>query len=202
MSHVQPTIKPLPIAERIHEWLKYDGPPERPSAPKLSRSDREVWARWQAILSKVLKTGVTWADARAEICSTFDISDATYFRDVRGISLIYPQLVLVSREMRKVQLQEMAMEAWKIAREKKNVRDMNGALKNLITLDGFDRDEPDRIDPDKLNPGIIPLVMDDESRKALQLLVTSNNVLDLTPDTDPYATIDVTHEEVKDENPG
>lgn len=177
---VNPYQQPIPVADRILEYLQYHGDPRRPSAPKLSERDKEIWVRWQAILSKILKEGLSWADAKAVVCRTFNISEATYWRDVRGVSSIYPDVVEVNREMRKIQYREMAQKAWQIAAKKGDAKAMSSALKNLISLDGFDRDVPDKIDAEKLNPGLYTIVLDDNTREMLRLLRKQSSVIDLT----------------------
>jgi hypothetical protein len=162
---------------RIYEWLTYSGDPRRPSAPKLHKNDMEVYERLVQLRTCMLQSGMSMQEAMAFMMTTFDISHAQFYTDYRGLATVFGDLEKENREFEKLRLKSLAMKAYRLAEIKEDSKAMSSALRNLIMLGGFDKEEPDSIDPDRLNPGAYALVLDDDTRKVLNSLVQGTGTI-------------------------
>lgn len=168
-----------PVYWRLYEWLTYSGDPRRPSAPKLHKNDQEVYDRLIQLRTLLLQKGHSYHDAMLIMCKMYSISDTQFFQDYRGLCMLFGDLEKESREFEKLRLKELAMKAYQLAIKKEDSKAMSSAIRNLITLGGFDREDPDTIDPERLNPGAYALVLDEETRRVLNSLVQGSSVINL-----------------------
>lgn len=168
-----------PVYWRLYEWLTYSGDPRRPSAPKLHKNDQEVYERLVQLRTFLLQHGASYHDAMKMMCKNFQISDTQFFQDYRGLCLLFGDLEKESREFEKLRLKELSMRAYQMAIKKEDSKAMSAAIRNMITLGGYDKEEPEAIDPERLNPGAYALVLDEETRRVLNSLVQGSSVINL-----------------------
>lgn len=166
----------IPVYNRIRDWLMYDGDERRPSAPKLLKDDQIVWDRLQYLRSLLTQKALSYHDALPVVMRTYNISEATFWRDVRGLNYIAGDLEDENRSFEKIRLKELALRAYQMAVSQKDNKGMSAAVRNLIQLNGFDREEENGIDPEKLNPGMYALVLDETAREFFQQMLGQGSV--------------------------
>lgn len=189
-----------PVIERLRNWLMYDGDPNRPSAPKVMEEDLKTWERLQFLRTLLTQKALSYHDCLPIMCKTFDINENKYWADVRGLCSLVGDLEANNRDMERVRLKELSLKAFQMAAKKEDSKGMSAAVANLIKLNGFDRDEPEKIDPEKLNPGMYALVMEEDVRQLFYNALTQTGSLDMSrllqnvseaAETIPYEQIEI-----------
>jgi hypothetical protein len=143
---------------RIREWMLYDGPAERPSAPRLWDEDRLVYERLIQLRTLLFQKAHDYHDAMKVMMRTYGISEITFNRDYRGLTYIFGDLEEESKEFERARLKAIG---WKIMQDclaKGDNKTATSMHKNLIALGGHDREDADPIDPERLDPGMVPCI--------------------------------------------
>lgn len=166
--------------ERIREWLLYDGPEERPSAPKLWEEDKVVYERLVQLRSLYFQKALTYHDAMKVMGKQYGISEATFMRDHNGLVYVFGDLQMESKEFDKIRLREIQFKILQQCLASGDMKSANQAMGNLIKLGGHDRDEGEKIPLELLNPGAYALVLDEVAQKALSAFLNAGPVLDLS----------------------
>jgi hypothetical protein len=165
---------------RIREWMLYDGPAERPSAPRLWDEDRLVYERLIQLRTLLFQKAHDYHDAMKVMMRTYGISEITFNRDYRGLTYIFGDLEEESKEFERARLKAIG---WKIMQDclaKGDNKTATSMHKNLIALGGHDREDTDPIDPERLDPGMYALVLDAEVRELFMRSLASAGSLDVS----------------------
>jgi hypothetical protein len=174
------TARKLPMTyERIREWMMYDGPEERPSAPKLWEEDKVVYGRLIQLRALLFQKAHDYHDAMKVMMRSYGISEVTFNRDYRGLIYIFGDLEAESKEFERARLKAIG---WKIMQDCLSKGDNKTATsmhKNLISLGGHDREEREGVPLEMLNPGAYALVIDEAGQKALAALMSAGPVINL-----------------------
>lgn len=165
----------IPVNDRIRDWLM-----DTSGRKKLSEADQVVWGRLQTLRSLLTENAYSLHDALKVMQKSYDISEATYWRDVSGVFLIFGDVVESNRQAQKWILYELGMKTFQLAAKKEDVKAMASAHRNLLALMGFDRDEADGIDPEKLNPGMYALVLDEQAKEFFENLLVGQGSVNLS----------------------
>lgn len=192
----------IPAYNRIRDWLMYDGDPKRPSAPVLLDSDHVIYDRLQTLRSLLTQKAYSYQGAMPIMIKTYQISEATYWRDVRGLRIILGDLEDENRAFEKHRLKELAMMAYQMAMTQKDNKGMTQAVKNLIILNGLDREEDNGIDPEKLNPGMYALVLDEAAKGFFNHLLEGQGSVNLSNFTNPQKEEYAEAEVISDDDGG
>jgi hypothetical protein len=166
--------------ERIREWLLYDGPEERPSAPKLWEEDKVVYERLVQLRALYFQKALTYHDALKVMAKQYGLSEATFMRDHNGLIYVFGDLQLESKEFDKIRLREIQFKILQQCLANGDMKSANQAMGNLIKLGGHDRDEGEKIPLELLNPGAYALVLDEAGQKFANMLLNSGPVVNLT----------------------
>lgn len=87
----------------------------------------------------------------------YDISDATAYRDMKLMSLVFGPLMQVHKDMKRAIADKMIEEVWEQAKNKEDRRTMAMLIKNYITLHQLDREDADL--PDLSGFDFQPIIM-------------------------------------------
>lgn len=172
---------------RIRDWVLYDGPAERPSAPKLWDEDKVVYERLVQLRTLLFQKAHGYHDAMKVICRTYGISEVTFNRDYRGLIFIFGDLEAESKEFERMRYKEVQQKILQMALANNDLKTANAAMANLIKLGGHDRDDAEMIDPDKLNPGMYALMLDGDVRNLFLGWLASRGSLDISKMMDSMA---------------
>lgn len=85
-----------------------------------------------------------------------DISPMQAYRDLKAATDLFGDVLQTSKEAKKYVVEQYAMEVLKMAKNSKNpdLKEMNAAIKNLIEINGFKRDDSDLPDVSKIQPPV------------------------------------------------
>lgn len=166
--------------DRIRDWMLYDGPAERPSAPKLWDEDKVVYERLVQLRTLLFQKAYGYHDAMGVMMRTYGISEATYNRDYRGLIFIFGDLEAEGKEFERMRYKEIQQKILQQCLSVKDWKGANTAMGNLIRLGGHDREDADPIDPERLNPGLYALMLDAEVRDFLLDSLASRGSLDVS----------------------
>lgn len=164
----------MPVIERIRDWLN-----DETGRVKLHDGDETVWGRLQILRSLLTENAYSVNDALPVMQKSTGISEATFWRDVRGLFSLFGDIMISNREGRKYLLSELNMKTFQMAAKKEDPKAMAAAVKNMITLEGFDREEVEVLDIDRLKPFVVT-VLDEDTRQVLNRLREGDGVIDLT----------------------
>lgn len=185
--------------ERIREWMLYDGPAQRPSAPALWEEDKVVYARLLQLRALYFQKSKSYHEAMLIMCETYDISEATFNRDHHGLIYIFGDLEAESREFDKQRIKEMLLRAYRMAEEKQDSKGMTAAAAQLLKLGGHDREERDAVPLELLNPGAYVLMVSEEDKQLIRnALMSGEGVIDVDSMNKSAAmqVEDIEHEDV------
>jgi hypothetical protein len=193
----------LPLCyERIRDWLVYDGPAERPSAPKLWMEDKVVYERLVQLRTLLFQKAYSVNDAMSMMIKTYGISEATYYRDYRGLEFVFGDLVAEGKNFERLRYKEIQQKILQMALANKDMKAANAAMSNLIKLGGHDREDVEAIDPERLNPGMYALLLDSEVRDFIMGALASRGSLDISKLMDSMAQDIEVENENADEKDG
>lgn len=171
----------LPLTyDRIREWMLYDGPEHRPSAPKLWEEDKVVYDRLVQLRALLFQKAHGYHDAMKVMMRTYGISEATYNRDYRGLVYIFGDLEAESKEFERMRYKEIQQKILQMALAANDLKAANAAMANLIKIGGHDREEREGVPLELLNPGAYALVIDEAGQQALKALLGAGPVVDLS----------------------
>ncbi len=91
------------------------------------------------------------------IMSTFGVSEATAWRDMRLVDLIFGPTEKMSKDLRRAIAQEMILKTRELAEAKKDTRTMAQCEKNFISLHALDKEDPEL--PDLSNFEFHPIIV-------------------------------------------
>ncbi len=165
----------IPVIERIRDFLLDDT-----DRIKLLEDEQRVWSRIQSLRSLLTENAYSIHDALPIMQKSYGISEATFWRDVRGLFSLFGDILVSNRQGQKWLMYELGMKNYQMAAKVGDVKAMASAHRNMITLLGFDRDEPETIDPEKLNPGMYALVIEEDVRELFSAALSSAGSLDVS----------------------
>jgi virulence-associated protein VapD len=122
----------------------------------------------------------------------FGISDRQAKRDVQDAMLLYGDTTQTDKQASRLIATEMAMITFQRAAEKNDYNAMNQAVKNLIKVNGLDKEDPDRPDFNKLQGSIYVQALDEQSQTALRRMMAKPGSLDFNK----VDIQDVEHEDI------
>lgn len=166
--------------ERIREWMMYSGSPQRPSAPKLWEEDKVVWERLVQLKALLFQKAFSLNDAQAAQMKMYNISEATFYRDYKGLVYIFGDLLEENKDFERSRLKEIQQKVLQMALKNNDLKAANAAIANLIKLGGHDRDDKESVPLELLNPGAYALVLDEAGQKAIKALLDAGPVVDLS----------------------
>lgn len=77
------------------------------------------------------------------LMNTYGISDATAYRDLKLMSLVFGPLMKINKDMLREIVDQMILETYKEAKEKGDRKTQSMLIKNRISLHGLDREDAD-----------------------------------------------------------
>ena len=109
----------------------------------------------------------------------YDVSSAQAYRDIRNATNLYGDLRKAEKEGIRWILYDMVMQDYQQAREEGDRKNANASMKNLITIAGVDREDPELPDFGKLQPPPIVLLFSEEMQAKIDS-TEGQGVVDLT----------------------
>jgi len=136
---------------------------------------RKRYLQVQSMLSK----GSPTFEIVSVLEKDYKVSSAQAYRDIRNATNLYGDLRKAEKEGIRWILYDMVMEDYQDARGEGDRKAANAAMKNLITIAGVDREDPELPDFGKLQPPPIVLLFSEEMER--QIAATEGKgVVDLT----------------------
>jgi hypothetical protein len=190
----------LPVAyDRIKEWLEYDGPEERPSAPKLWEEDKVIYERLVQLRTLFFQKAHNYHTALKMQMKTYGISEVTFNRDYHGLIYIFGDMMTESREFEKMRYKSIQESILQQCLANGDMKGATAAMSNLIKLGGHDREQGDAVPLEMLNPGAYVLMVSEEDKQLIRnALMSGDGVIDVDSMNKSAAmqVEDIEHEDV------
>jgi hypothetical protein len=182
----------------------------------LSPSDEDVRKRWAAAFSYTLDERKTDTQVVKFLVVDFGISESQAYRDLANAKNLFSDARKATKEALRHMVTQWAIEAFDMARTKKDFKGMEKMLNQITKANNLDKEDMDLPDPSTWNPPTQLINIDfnffysdlgkfvDDSIKNdfNKLIVQINKLVEKSPIKNyfqPFKTIDITHEDVKDE---
>jgi hypothetical protein len=130
----------------------------------------------------------------------FQISQVSAYRIIKNTELLFGDLGKSNKEIKRQIAEEMAKEAYRIAKYKGETKEMISAARAYNEASGITRDDPEVIDFDKIQPSLIVMVLPEGMEQQLQQLLSAG-LVNLNKFL-PEETIDIEHEELESKSKG
>lgn len=127
------------------------------------------------------------------LMETFEISHSQAWRMVRETERLFGNMKKTNKEIKRHIAEEMAKEAFRIAKQRGDTKAMVSAIRAYSEATGINIEDPDLPDFAKLDPSLVIMVLPEEDASILKNLL-KGGVLDLNQL--PNETVDIEHEEI------
>lgn len=111
------------------------------------------------------------AKVTKKLMARFGLSRVSAWRVIRMTEALFGAARKANKDYKRIIAENMAMEAYRMAKKKGNHRDMNAAIANYIKLNGLDREDPDLPDFSKLQPSLNIVVVNPEIEEGVLLML-------------------------------
>ena len=168
----------------------------------LSDKQTEIKDRWEKTFS-VLSKGLPTRQTVKKLTKVLKISEAQAHRDIKNVIALFGDIRKTSKDGMRVLVNDLALEAYQLAKKDKDAKGMNAAVANMIKLNGLDKETAEVFDQDKLQNAIYAVVLDPEMRDLFMQVLDSSGSVDLTGFLNNVKdkAEEISFEEVTDEEP-
>lgn len=185
----------------------------------LSEHDEGVRKRWATAFSLILDDRKTDTQVVKMLTTDFDISESQAYRDLANAKNLFSDARKASKEALRHLVTQWAIEAFEMARTKKDFKGMEKMLNQITKANNLDKEDMDLPDPSTWNPPTqlinidfnffysdLGQFVDDSIKEDFNKLIERiNKLVEKSPIKNyfqPFKTIDITHETVEDELTG
>lgn len=136
-------LKGLPPKEIVKRWYMSREPFD------LTEQEERIRERWDWVKAQFLARR-SYGEIRDDMVTEFGIGSATAGRDIRDALECFGDLDRVPMEAHRQRAQQMALEAFNVAKEEKDGKAMAAAARVYMEATGVDKDDSQRIDIEKM----------------------------------------------------
>ncbi len=183
----------------------------------LSPSDEDVRKRWAAAFSCTLDERKLDSQVVKFLTANFGVSESQAYRDLANAKNLFSDARKASKEALRHLVTQWAIEAFDMAKTKKDFKGMEKMLGQIVRANNLDKEDMDLPDPSTWNPptqlinidfnffysDFVKYVDDSIKDEFNKLVMKINKLVENSPIRNyfqPFKTIDITHEDIEDES--
>jgi hypothetical protein len=148
--------------------LYYTAPQRR--KPKLSVLQEKIRLRLVSLHDMMLD-GKPMREALKMHCENYEISNMQGYRDYRHCMALFGEVGKAEKEGVRHLVEQMAFEAYNIAKQNGDVKGMNGALKIITDARRLNQEDSELPDFKRLAPSMIVMALPDGQEERLQKML-------------------------------
>ena len=178
-------MKPTRIrdSEIIRQWYT-----DERDRIKLNERQEIKLERMLFIYDKLVKDAMGSTNLAKFVSKKFSITSRQAYIDINDAKELFGDLSRVKKDAFRNVVYEYALQTFRKAKERNDIKGMNAATNNMIKVWALDKEDPELPDFDKLKQSLYPVILDDPIREMLLQIVSDNGSIDLTKFINNIAT--------------
>lgn len=141
----------------------------------LSPTREEIRKRWHTIYLMKMDRKSDHEIANS-IKRLHEISQSQAYQDIANAKKLFGITNKSDRDLNRQMAEQMALETYQFAKEKRNTKDMVAANKSFIEAGGLKDDQSDIIDFSKIEPSIYVVMIDPRTEKLMERLFSKPTI--------------------------
>lgn len=122
-----------------------------------------------------------------KLIKTHEVSQSTAWRDLRLTQQIFGDLRQPNKSFKRSIAEKMALDTYRMAEAKGDLRGMAAATKNYIDATGANIEDPEMPDFEKLNPNVYAIVIAPEAEQMMNAMLGQPGPVNLSKMYDKHA---------------
>lgn len=115
-----------------------------------------------------------------KIVKLFKVSRTQAYREIQETQFIFGNNKRANKEFKRHMAEQMALKAFKVAKEDKDAKAMASATRAYIEASGCNLSDPDLPDFEKLQPNVYPIILDAKTEALLSQLIATPGAINLS----------------------